>query len=33
MEILVHELGHDLGQLHGGDDPYTYRPTFWSVMS
>jgi hypothetical protein len=30
---FVHELGHDLGQRHGGTTNDQYTPTYWSVMS
>jgi hypothetical protein len=32
-EILAHEIGHDLGQRHGGLTDDTYNPNYWSVMS
>jgi hypothetical protein len=32
-EVLAHELGHDLGQLHGGANGKKYKPTYWSVMA
>lgn len=33
VETFVHELGHDLGQRHGGDNHSKYKPNYWSVMS
>ena len=30
---FAHELGHDLGQRHGGADDAPFKPTYWSVMS
>jgi hypothetical protein len=30
---FAHELGHDLGQRHGGDTHYEFTPNYWSVMS
>jgi hypothetical protein len=32
-EILMHELGHNLGLRHGGYDDAAYNPTYNSVMS
>lgn len=32
-ETLVHELGHNLAQRHGGVDDTTHNPTYSSVMS
>jgi hypothetical protein len=32
-EILAHELGHNLGQRHGGENDAPYTPNYWSVMS
>jgi hypothetical protein len=32
-ETFVHELGHDLGQKHGGTDFAKYKPNYWSDMS
>jgi hypothetical protein len=32
-ETFVHELGHDLGQRHGGADDVQYKPNYWSDMS
>ncbi len=33
VETFVHELGHGLGQRHGGDTHSQYKPNYWSVMS
>jgi hypothetical protein len=33
VETFVHELGHNLGQRHGGDTHSRYKPNYWSVMS
>ncbi len=33
VETFVHELGHSLGQRHGGDTHSRYKPNYWSVMS
>jgi hypothetical protein len=33
VETFVHELGHDLGQRHGGDTHSQYKPNYWSAMS
>ena len=30
---FVHELGHNLGQRHGGDDHVNYEPNYLSVMN
>lgn len=30
---LLHELGHNLGQRHGGTDHLPHKSTYWSVMS
>jgi len=30
---LLHELGHNLGLQHGGDDSQNYKPNYLSVMS
>lgn len=30
---VVHELGHNLGLLHGGDDSCNYKPNYNSVMN
>jgi hypothetical protein len=30
---FVHELGHDLGQKHGGTNHSDYKPNYWSDMS
>jgi hypothetical protein len=32
-ETFVHELGHNLGQKHGGTNGSQYKPNYWSVMS
>jgi hypothetical protein len=32
-ETFAHELGHDLGQKHGGTSHLQYKPNYWSVMS
>jgi hypothetical protein len=31
--VLMHELGHNLGLLHGGDDNINDKPNYWSVMN
>ncbi len=33
VATLIHELGHNLGQLHGGLDSKNYKPTYLSVMN
>jgi hypothetical protein len=33
VETFVHELGHGLGQRHGGDTHSQKKPNYWSVMS
>jgi len=33
VETFTHELGHNLGQQHGGNDNAWYKPNYWSVMS
>jgi hypothetical protein len=33
VETFVHELGHNLGQRHGGDTHSVYKPNYWSAMS
>jgi hypothetical protein len=30
---VAHELGHDLGQKHGGTRHSRYKPNYWSLMS
>ncbi len=30
---LMHELGHDLGLLHGGNDDDNYKPNYLSIMN
>lgn len=30
---FVHELGHNLGQRHGGNNHSRFKPNYWSVMS
>jgi len=30
---FTHELGHNLGQRHGGSSHSRYKPNYWSVMS
>jgi hypothetical protein len=30
---FVHELGHNLGQRHGGNNHSRYKPNYWSAMS
>jgi hypothetical protein len=30
---IMHELGHNLGLEHGGDEPNNYKPNYWSVMN
>ena len=32
-ELLAHELGHNLGQRHGGATDEKMNPNYWSVMS
>jgi hypothetical protein len=32
-ETFAHELGHDLGQKHGGTNHSRHKPNYWSVMS
>jgi hypothetical protein len=33
VATLIHELGHNLGQRHGGDNHCRYKPNYWSAMS
>jgi hypothetical protein len=33
VETFVHELGHNIGQRHGGDTHSQFKPNYWSVMS
>ena len=33
VETFVHELGHNLGQRHGGDTHSQLKPNYWSAMS
>lgn len=33
VETFVHELGHNLGQRHGGDTHSVFKPNYWSAMS
>jgi hypothetical protein len=33
VETFVHELGHGLGQRHGGDTHSQYKPNYWSAMA
>jgi hypothetical protein len=33
VETFVHELGHNLGQLHGGNNRDNRKSNYWSVMS
>lgn len=33
VEILTHELGHNLGQRHRCNNDTCYNPAYWSVMS
>ena len=33
VETFAHELGHNLGQRHGGDTHSTRKPNYWSVMA
>jgi hypothetical protein len=33
VATFVHELGHNLGQRHGGNNDSRYKPNYWSVMS
>lgn len=30
---VMHELGHNLGLLHGGNENLNYKPNYWSVMN
>jgi len=30
---LMHELGHNLGLQHGGNEATNYKPNYWSVMN
>jgi hypothetical protein len=30
---LMHELGHNLGLLHGGFEENNYKPNYWSIMN
>lgn len=30
---IMHELGHNLGLDHGGDEPSNYKPNYYSVMN
>ena len=30
---LMHELGHNLGLLHGGFENTNYKPNYWSIMN
>ncbi|WP_143271768.1 hypothetical protein [Bradyrhizobium mercantei] len=32
-ETFAHELGHDLGQKHGGTNHSRHKPNYWSLMS
>ena len=32
-ETFAHELGHDLGQKHGGTNYSKHKPNYWSVMA
>ena len=31
--VLMHELGHNLGLLHGGNESQNYKPNYYSVMN
>lgn len=33
VETFCHELGHDLGQRHGGDTHSRFKPNYWSAMT
>jgi hypothetical protein len=33
VATLTHEFGHNLSQLHGGNNGSKYKPNYWSVMS
>lgn len=33
VETFAHELGHGLGQRHGGDTHSKYKPNYWGVMT
>lgn len=30
---IMHELGHNLGLDHGGDESTNYKPNYWSIMN
>lgn len=30
---IMHELGHNLGLRHGGDEDVNYKPNYWSIMN
>jgi hypothetical protein len=30
---IMHELGHNLGLKHGGDEDINYKPNYWSIMN
>jgi hypothetical protein len=30
---LMHELGHNLGLRHGGNEDLNYKPNYWSIMN
>jgi hypothetical protein len=30
---LMHELGHNLGLMHGGNEDTNYKPNYWSIMN
>jgi len=31
--VIMHELGHNLGLRHGGDEDTNYKPNYWSTMN